>query len=73
MLEVGCGEGRLTWGIAQLAASVLAFDPVAESIETARRECPAPLCDKVRFEVAQAAQINVPQHSVDLVFFAWSL
>jgi ubiquinone/menaquinone biosynthesis C-methylase UbiE len=73
VLEVGCGDGRLTWGIAPLASSVLAFDPVAESVETARRECPAALRDKVRFEVAQAAEIEVPPQSVDLVFFSWSL
>jgi ubiquinone/menaquinone biosynthesis C-methylase UbiE len=73
VLEVGCGDGRLTWGIAPLAASVLAFDPAEESVDTARRACPAALRDKVRFEVAQAEEINVPPHSVDLVFFSWSL
>jgi ubiquinone/menaquinone biosynthesis C-methylase UbiE len=73
VLEVGCGDGRLTWGIAPLAASVLAFDPAEESVETARRECPATLRDRVRFEVAQAEAIKVPPHSVDLVFFSWSL
>ena len=73
MLEVGSGDGRLTWGIALLATSVLAFDPVEESVEIAQRECPAALHDKVRFEVAQAEEIDVPQHSVDLIFFSWSL
>jgi ubiquinone/menaquinone biosynthesis C-methylase UbiE len=73
VLEVGCGDGRLTWGIAPLAASVLAFDPLEESVEAARRERPASLRDKVRFEVAQAEEIDVPTHSVDLVFFSWSL
>ena len=73
VLEVGCGDGRLTWGIGTLAASVLAFDPVEESVLTARRECPAELREKVRFEVAQADEIDVPVQSVDLVFFSWSL
>jgi ubiquinone/menaquinone biosynthesis C-methylase UbiE len=73
VLEVGCGDGRLTWGIAPLSASVLAFDPLEESVEAARRECPAALRDKVRFEVAQAEAIDVPPHSVDLALFSWSL
>jgi predicted RNA methylase len=73
VLEVGSGEGRLTWGIAPLAASVLAFDPDGEYIETARAECPDELRDKVRFEVASADEIEVARHSVDLVFFSWSL
>jgi ubiquinone/menaquinone biosynthesis C-methylase UbiE len=73
VLEVGCGDGRLTWGIAPLATSVLAFDPIEEDIATAQQECPAALRDKVRFEAAQAEEIDVRQHSVDLVFFSWSL
>lgn len=73
VLEVGCGEGRLTWGIAPLAASVLAFDPNAEYVATARARCPDELRNSVRFETANAEEIDVEPHSVDLVFFSWSL
>jgi len=73
VLEVGCGEGRLTWGIAPLAASVLAFDPDPEDVASARTNCPAELRERVRFEVASAEEIEVEPHSVDLVFFSWSL
>jgi 2-polyprenyl-3-methyl-5-hydroxy-6-metoxy-1,4-benzoquinol methylase len=34
-LEMGCGDGRLTVGIARDAASVLAFDPDRADIRTA--------------------------------------
>lgn len=73
VLEVGSGEGRLTWGFASLTASVLAFDPDADYIATARAECAEDLREKIRFEVADAEEIDVPPHSVDLVFFSWSL
>jgi ubiquinone/menaquinone biosynthesis C-methylase UbiE len=73
VLEVGCGEGRLTCGIAPLAASVLAFDPSAEDVAGARASCPSELREKVQFEVASAGEIEVPPQSVDLVFFSWSL
>ena len=73
VLEVGCGEGRLTLGIAPLAASVLAFDPSSEDVASARADCPQELREKVRFEVASAEEIEVEPHSVDLVFFSWSL
>jgi ubiquinone/menaquinone biosynthesis C-methylase UbiE len=73
VLEVGCGEGRLTWGFAPLAASVLAFDPSEEAIAQARAECADELRAKVRFEVARAEEIEVPPQSVDLLFFSWSL
>lgn len=73
VLEVGSGEGRLTWGIAPLAASVVAFDPDAEYVARARDECPEELREKVRFEVASADEIEIEPQSVDLVFFSWSL
>ncbi|MGH3065693.1 MAG: class I SAM-dependent methyltransferase [Gaiellaceae bacterium] len=43
--ELGCGDGRLTPGIAQVAARVLAFDPDAEAVERARRSLPAELLE----------------------------
>ena len=73
VLEIGSGDGRLTWGLAALAESVLAFDPDSASIAAARSVCPRELSEKVRFEVASAEEIEVPPQSVDLVFFSWSL
>ena len=73
VLEVGCGDGRLTWGIAAPSRSVLAFDPDPDSIALARSACPEELREKVRFEVASADEIEVEPQSVDLVFFSWSL
>ena len=36
VLEMGCGDGRLTEGIAEEASRVVAFDPDAEAVEQAR-------------------------------------
>jgi ubiquinone/menaquinone biosynthesis C-methylase UbiE len=73
VLEVGCGEGRLTRGIAPLAKSVLAFDPSEEDVTHARSSFSGDLRGKVRFGVARAEEIEIEAHSVDLVFFSWSL
>ncbi len=73
MLELGCGDGRITWLLADAAASVLAVDPDEERIATARRELPPELAEKVRFEVASAVELEVPPASVDLALFSWSL
>src|SRR5436190_10683153 len=73
VLELGCGDGRLTLGIAPEAASVLAFDPDAEAVERARSVLPAALADRVAYQVASGKEIEIEPHSFDLVVVFWSL
>jgi ubiquinone/menaquinone biosynthesis C-methylase UbiE len=73
VLELGCGDGRLTVGIAADAASVLAFDPDAEAVDKARRSLPPGLAERVAYRVAAGDAIEIEPHSFDLVVFSWSL
>lgn len=73
VLELGCGEGRLTLGIAADAASVLAFDPDADAVGRARRSLPAELAERVSYQVASGKEIEVEPQSFDLVVFSWAL
>ncbi len=73
VLEMGCGEGRLTRGIATEAASVLAFDPDAASVAEAQASFPSELADRVAFQVASAEEIEIARASFDLVVFSWAL
>jgi len=73
VLELGCGDGRLTPGIARDAASVLAFDPDAEAVERARQSLPAELAQRVSYRVASGKEIELEPVSFDLVVFSWSL
>jgi ubiquinone/menaquinone biosynthesis C-methylase UbiE len=73
VLEIGCGDGRLTFGYADDAASVEASDPDADAIGKAAKALPEALRDRVTFNVASAFELEVPRSSVDLVFFSWSL
>ncbi len=73
VLEVGCGDGRLTFRYAPRVRSVLGVDSDAASIGEARAATPSDLADRLRFEVMDAAALDVPQHEFDLVFFSWSL
>lgn len=73
VLEMGCGEGRLTLGIARDAAHVLAFDPDAEGIMRAKTALPVDLAERVTYEVASAKEIELEPQSFDLVVFSWSL
>jgi predicted RNA methylase len=73
VLELGCGDGRLTLGIARDAAYVLAFDPDSEAVERARGALPAELADRVSYRVASGKEIEIEPHSFDLTVFSWSL
>lgn len=70
---MGCGDGRLTLGIARDARRVLAFDPSADAIDRARRALPDELAERVAYRVATAREIELEPHSFDLVVFSWSL
>ena len=73
VLELGCGDGRLTLRIADAAASVYAVDPDEGRIRLARQSLPAALAHKVTFVVAGAAEVRVPRRRFDLALFSWSL
>ena len=70
VLEVGCGEGRLTSFAAARAGSVYAFDPNAERVETARSAAGVEL---VRFGVHGAEALDVERESFDVALCGWSL
>jgi ubiquinone/menaquinone biosynthesis C-methylase UbiE len=73
VLEVGAGEGRLTWRFAGETASVFAIDPDEERIAQAREELPSELAERVRLEVMDAVELDVPKQSFDLALLSWSL
>ena len=70
VLEVGCGEGRLTGFAAARAASVYAFDPNAERVEKARAVADA---ESVRFGIHGAEALDVERESFDVALCGWSL
>ena len=73
VLEVGCGDGRMTWLYAGSAAEVLGLDDDEEAIEEARSAVPDDLKDRVEFRVASAEALGVPRQRFDIAFLSWSL
>jgi ubiquinone/menaquinone biosynthesis C-methylase UbiE len=73
VLELGCGDGRLTFRYAGPAASVLAVDPDGEQIDRARVALPPELRGTVTFEECGAADVAAPHSSFDLALFSSSL
>ena len=73
VLELGCGDGRVTFRYASDAASVLAVDPDEERIEKARAALNRELSSKITFVVAGAAVVDAPRESFDMALFSSSL
>jgi ubiquinone/menaquinone biosynthesis C-methylase UbiE len=73
VLELGCGDGRLTFRYAHASATVLAVDPDEERIDKARSELPSRLAGTVTFVVAGAAEVDAPRESFDVALFSSSL
>jgi ubiquinone/menaquinone biosynthesis C-methylase UbiE len=73
VLEIGCGDGRMTFWYADEAASVFAIDPEEELIDLAVAAIPRDLRGRVRFEAADAAEVDLPEKEFDLALFSWSL
>mgnify|MGYP003450699701 CR=1 FL=1 len=73
VLEIGCGEGRLTQRLAKLGAFVHAIDPDAALVRKARKALPQRFTKKVRFKAGQAEHLAHPKETFDVVIFAWAL
>ena len=72
VLEVGCGDGRVTRLYAPLAAFVHAIDPNQEDIATALENLPPGLHDKVHFE-ATSIEAYSGETLFEAVLMSWSL
>jgi len=75
VLEIGCGDGRLTWRYADKVGHITAIDPIAKNIETARANIPTYLAGRVDFVESTIVDF-VQNHNgplFDLAIFSWSL
>jgi 2-polyprenyl-3-methyl-5-hydroxy-6-metoxy-1,4-benzoquinol methylase len=74
VLEIGCGDGRLTWRFADRAAHVTAIDPFEDAIERAKdrlRGTDLPIDFRhVAFEDFAAASDG---DEFDVALLSWSL
>ena len=73
ILEVGCGEGRLTWKYAKHAKQVFAFDHDHDALRIARADCPIDLHKQIHFANASARYIPFSKEKFDIAILAWSL
>jgi 2-polyprenyl-3-methyl-5-hydroxy-6-metoxy-1,4-benzoquinol methylase len=75
VLEIGCGDGRLTRRYAEAAALVTAIDPFEESIGRAIKNQPDTLQDRVEFLHTAFEKFAEVRESemFDTAILSWSL
>ena|SRR5262245_48706626 len=73
VVEIGCGDGRLTRRYADLAEAVLAVDPKPDEIDRALARRPDALRERVAFRVADVTAEELPAAAFDVGLFARSL
>jgi len=73
VLEVGCGDGRLTWRYAARAGRVLAIDPDRDWIALAREDLPPALAGRVELRATGVEELDARDASFDAAIMSWSL
>lgn len=73
VLEVGCGEGRLTWKYAGASSLTVGFDPDHSALRVARADSPHDLRGHIHFTGASAKHIPFAKETFDIAILAWSL
>jgi 2-polyprenyl-3-methyl-5-hydroxy-6-metoxy-1,4-benzoquinol methylase len=76
IIEIGCGDGRLTRRYASRPAHVTAIDPSLDKIARAQENLPFDLRGRVEYIAADLEQFvswNGGQERFNLAILAWSL
>jgi ubiquinone/menaquinone biosynthesis C-methylase UbiE len=73
VLEIGCGEGRLTWRYAASARRVTGIDPDRDALRVACYDMPSELRKTTTFACASALHLPFPHETFDIALLAWSL
>ena len=72
VLEIGCGEGRLTWQYAHASSLTVGLDTDPDALRVALIDSPHDLNKNLSFARAQAEQIPFSKNKFDIAILAWS-
>ena len=73
VLEIGCGEGRLTWKYAKWTASIVGIDLDHDSLRVAKVDRPYDLESIVQLACADSQHLPFSKEKFDIAILAWSL
>ncbi len=72
VLEIGCGDGRLTWRYARSARRIIGIDLDSDALKAARANCPSAFQETVSFMRASSLDLPFPHGTFDRAILAWS-
>ena len=72
VLEIGCGDGRLTWRYARSARWVAGIDLERDDLRVASIERPSDLERRVSFTHANSIRLPFRNAAFDMAVLAWS-
>lgn len=73
LLDVGCGDGRLTARLAKSAKETVGIDPVIADVERGWKTISPDLRRHLTLLVGTGESLPFPEGAFDAVFFSWSL
>jgi 2-polyprenyl-6-hydroxyphenyl methylase/3-demethylubiquinone-9 3-methyltransferase len=73
VLEIGCGDGRLTRRLLRLGARIVAIDPDASRVRAARTSLTRRSGRRIEYRVGHAERLPYRAREFDCVVFAWAL
>ncbi|HSL30511.1 MAG TPA: class I SAM-dependent methyltransferase [Anaerolineales bacterium] len=73
VLEIGSGEGRLTWQYAKLTRTTVGMDLDRDALRVARVDRPFDLDQNIHFVCAASEYLPFSKETFDIAVLAWSL
>ena len=73
VVEIGCGEGRMTWQYARATQTTIGVDPDTDALRVAKVDRPSELEQKALFAGAASEYLPFSKETFDIAILAWSL